>query len=684
MDIPAKLVLTESTGSRQALTELVMAWARDTQTGQPRYILELDADHRGAKCGCECPSCGKPMTAVNAAKAEFVRRPHFRHPEGAQRDECLVLAARAAVLRQMHKEGWIDLPRRRITGRVAGLSGEFHEAWAEQPAIRLRISDVDYRDFANAVVTLDDGRQLLVRLMGTSSSGEPGKFDARTIPTIYLAVDDPALASLSPEELMRRARLLPTEVCWQSHWDDSELLVKAEEAARAHAHYLFDDIPTGFEFPEGLDASLRRETVLHFEVKKILAEAGKLTVPGVVIDDEVPGPRGKLLTGRWIDEEEELWLHGVELETRYGRLIPDITCEAIGLDGHARYLPLLVEVTVTNPIDDERLTRIRETGEATLEIDLSLAGGRVNRDELRRLVVDETAIKRWLFRSDLESERLRLRANLVKQAADLQAQLDAHDNWVAERRQAVLATPIADVVGEYIGTVTRLLDYRGDAGGVLAAREAVSDAANKLSLHGFPEAGDEQLVDGGGLLASVLTIQLRRPVGYRLAAVIDVLKHLRRHPARRTTCSVYFIAARAFQLELIEEDRLWFDEWAAQVRESIRAGETTFLRDPFYDRLLSVAFPEMALALAKPLGKLSPSADIRWDNDKGVFVRPAVPERRPAKFLATQPRSDSARTHLLDTKPRQWWLQGRDLQAWKEAHPEAAQTWFPNEDRSKS
>ena len=70
MSGPANLVVTDGAGARQTLADLVMAWARDTATGEPRYILELDAAHRGARCGCECPSCGKPLTAVNAAKTE--------------------------------------------------------------------------------------------------------------------------------------------------------------------------------------------------------------------------------------------------------------------------------------------------------------------------------------------------------------------------------------------------------------------------------------------------------------------------------------------------------------------------------------------------------------------------------------------------------------------------------------
>jgi hypothetical protein len=42
---------------------------------------------RGARCNCKCISCGLPLTAVNAAKTEFQKRPHFRHPEGAESRE---------------------------------------------------------------------------------------------------------------------------------------------------------------------------------------------------------------------------------------------------------------------------------------------------------------------------------------------------------------------------------------------------------------------------------------------------------------------------------------------------------------------------------------------------------------------------------------------------------------------
>jgi hypothetical protein len=682
MSGPAKLIVTDGAGARQTLADLVMAWARDTATGEPRYILELDADHRGAKCGCECPSCGKPLTAVNAAKTEFLRRPHFRHPEGAQRDECLVLAARAAALRQLQEDGWLDLPRRRMSARVAGLSGEFHEAWVEEAPVQLRISQVDYRDRATAVITLENGRQLRVELTGTP--GSPGHLtpSGQPVPTIYLAIDDPQLAALAPEELRRRARLTPNELCWHAHWNDAELLAQAESAARARAHFYFDDVPDGLNLPEGMSPTLRRETVLHHEVKRILEEVGRLTVPEIAVEVELPGVGGQMLHGRWVEEEEELRLECIQLETRYGRLVPDITCESFDSDGHARHLPLLIEVTVTNRVEEERLGRIRATGEATLEIDLSRAGGRVNRDELRRLVVDEVATKRWLYHPDLEWQRSALLGGLAKQVADEQAGLDARAKWLAERRARVLATPVSDIGAEYLDSVTRMLDAAGDGpGAVRAARELVADAVDKLAMHGYPEAGDENLVGHGAILARVLSIMLRRPVGYRCDNLMGVLNAIRQTSgSRRSMLSIYFIAARAYPPELSTEQREWFDGWAGEVRKSIRAGETTYLRDPAFDRLLSLLFPEMAAGLAKPFGKLAPGAGVRWDQELGMFVRPELPERRRAGFIDSQPRSDGAGTKWLDTKPGDWWLKGRDLEAWKRANPEYARAWFPGVD----
>ena len=112
---------------------LVMAWARDVETGEPMYIMELGTSRTGARCGCECPSCNLPLIAINAAKKEYRKRPHFRHPVGAEKADCMYLSARLAALQLLRDQGFIQLPRRRQSSLVVGLSGTQHEAWVEHP-----------------------------------------------------------------------------------------------------------------------------------------------------------------------------------------------------------------------------------------------------------------------------------------------------------------------------------------------------------------------------------------------------------------------------------------------------------------------------------------------------------------------------------------------------------------------
>ncbi|SDZ43122.1 hypothetical protein SAMN05518669_1354 [Variovorax sp. YR634] len=684
MSGPGKLVVQDAAGAQRVLAELVMAWANDAETGEPCFILELDAQHTGAKCGCVCPSCGLPLTAVNAAKAEFRRRPHFRHPEGAERSECMVLAARVAVLRQLQEDGWLELPRRRRSATAIGLSGEPYEAWVEVPAEKLHILQVDYRGRAVAVITFDDGRQLRVELTGTPGEiNGPLGADGLPVPTIYLGVNDPLLASMEPSEIRRRMRLLPDDLCWRGHWDDIELQARAEAEAKEKAHFYFDEIPEGLDLPEEMDPALRRETVLHHEVKRILAEQRWLYVPGLDVVVEALTHDGQALRERWSCEAEKLELDHVELEQRFGRIVPDITCKSWSTAGGRVMWPLLIEVTVTNQINEERLRGIREHGEAALEIDLSLAGGRVTRDELTRLVVEELSLKRWLFHPGSEEKRLELRAAVAQE----KSVLDEQARWLAERRELVLATPIAEIAREYLAAVVSMLDAGAEADAEgrqsavviiaeQAARERVADAADKLALHGYPEAADQNLIGYHGILSRILSCQLARPVGYRMPNVMGVLNAIRQsRGVQRSLFTLFFIAVRVYRPPLEPDQQIWFEGWATDVRNSIRAGDATYLRDPAYDAFLSVLFPEMAEALAKPGGRLLPNADPLEQPGGRTSETPEVPRRRRATFVDQQPRTGGASWPLLDTARGDFWLRGRDLEAWKKANPLWAAAW---------
>ena len=220
-------VNTDAAAKAERSQSHVQAWARDSLTGEPVYIMELGPERRGSQCGCECQSCDLPLTAVNAGKSEYIKRPHFRHPHGAEKSECMFLAARLAALQLLREQGVFSLPARKISGKVVGLSGTQHEAWIEHPIERLKIRDFDFRDKAWALITFEDGRQLRFHLIGSGMLDDEG----HVIPSISLDLKATDLAGMSPEELRKRTTLLPDGLCWQSHWKDAELQKQANDAA---------------------------------------------------------------------------------------------------------------------------------------------------------------------------------------------------------------------------------------------------------------------------------------------------------------------------------------------------------------------------------------------------------------------------------------------------------------------
>jgi hypothetical protein len=423
---------------RPAVPDLLMAWARERITGAPRYILELDENHRGANCDCECIGCGGALIAVNAARETYVRRPHFRHSAGSEKHSCLMLSARAALLATLENIGYLDLPSHQRSARITGLSGCFYDAWIDVPPERVHIAAYSFSDEAAAIVTLDDGRELRVVLMGGAVGGTEGTPHAM----IEILVDDPALASMSPEELRHRMRLLVSDAHWCGHWQDNDLLDTAMNQARAQAADAvdLDDGTTGL--PDIATPQDIRETLLHRMAKEILERERRLMVPEMTVTENAPHWPREPITRKCRDAQA-LNLSSVALEQRMSRIIPDVTAATLAVPGWPAET-LLIEITVTNGVDDARLARIREADLPTLEIDLSRLGGKVTKAEFTRLIVEEVAGKRWLHHPVIETERCRLQAELtaVPEARPITAAPDCrHQAEATTAGPARLRTP---------------------------------------------------------------------------------------------------------------------------------------------------------------------------------------------------------------------------------------------------
>lgn len=412
--------------SSPSLHDFVMAWAVDATTGQPRYILELGREQTGLKCNCRCQSCNLPLTAVNAGKSAWKRRPHFRHPEGSAREGCIIVAARRAIEAMLGRRDRIVLPRRRRSREVEGLSGAYHDAWVERPAEPVRIADCAFNDEANAILTLDDGRKLHVRLVGRGEVAAGSRNEDRLVACIEIQADDPAVANMSPDEIIAHLELVWSEGCWTSHWEDGVLDAAADALARTKAVDALDWIDDG-DLPGDLTPAERRETLLHREVKAILDRERRIRVPELRVEADWTRTNGLTDRRAWSKPSENLRLSSVALEAHLGCAVPDVMASWVAEEGGPQ--SMLIEVTVTNQITNERIERLSSLGWPVLEIDVSRMGGTVTRDELTRLVLDEVAGKRWLYHPAIVAARAKLVIAMQKEEA--QAVAAQH-----ERREA--------------------------------------------------------------------------------------------------------------------------------------------------------------------------------------------------------------------------------------------------------
>lgn len=635
---------------RETLRELVMAWARDRSSGEPRYIGELTRDQRGYRSNCECWSCGLPLQAVNPGRTTCIRRPHFRHPKGAESHACVVLAARMAALEALRTSGVLELPRRRRSGQATGLSGTLYEAWVEAPPARVQVRDFEFCDKATGILTLDDGRQVRVELVGSLRVEVEGGAQILT-PTIELAIPDGHLAGMSPEELRQRIQLLVADGAWCGHWQDAALSAAAEEAARLEARSCLDWADDDLGLPADAPALLKWESLLHIKAKEVLEQAGQLALPPLLIDQPSRDPR-------ILRPSQIVGLESVELERKLAGTRPDV--QVVTKDApNWSATRLLIEITVTNGISEERAHRIAGLGLPALEIDISRMGGRLSEAEFAKLILEETAGKRWIHHPALleeqASEPLAEIGPIINPSLGFSAANPGwhQEDWLEDRTQ-LMRTPCATWVRQFrenalaLGSARQLdpEDPRSIDGEALALTQLIQSAKG-LAAYGFASALDPDLYDGPvRILDRLLSIQLDRAVGYRMNSAWQVINTiLNDQPLAQVWHTLFFLAIRIYGPTLTYEQAQTIKRRRKDIVDSLCSGDDRYRRNRKFDKLLGLLFPEMAEELLKEL-----------PGPKRVL------EQGAASTV------DVAR----DPDP---WLKGADYAEWKRRYPESARDW---------
>ena len=148
-----------------------------------------------------------------------------------------------------------------------------------------------------------------------------------------------------------------------------------------------------FSHKSGSDCKTAAETILHLMAKKIISSSNHINIPAYDFTK-----KRQSLSGEIFKHSEKIIPGGIvtitnvhiENDGRRGNFIPDLVVEAYSKS-------LIVEIHVTHKVDRNKLKKIRKNNEPCIEITLKEDDALLPENELRKLLLDITDNKKWLY-----------------------------------------------------------------------------------------------------------------------------------------------------------------------------------------------------------------------------------------------------------------------------------------------
>jgi len=555
-----------------------MAWAKEEETGQLRFVGELPRIRTGLKCGCVCYGCGERLEAVNAGNPEALITPYFRHKELPDSGMCSQAVTKILLRTELEALKELYLPARQVVATRQGLSGREYKASRLRPVRHLMVNEVVMSSDVEALLLLDDDCQLIVRLSGKLEVSETGDL----IPTIHIQSDNPLIASLTPEKLRERLSVLIGEGLWTGPDIDSGLSAEVIAEARQAALNALDLVPE--EAAPEIGRTPARETLLHWTAKEILHQMDCLDVPGIWVPWKDSYSRSGLTQKDCEVDATTLDLKDVRLETRVGRTRPDVLAEAKGEPNHIWEGSLAIEVTVSNHIDDKRLARIEAENIAFLEVDLSGDDRAINYDLLHRILSEDSDRKRWLFHPGTailqrqvlsRVERGLLTATARELAARFEELFVQQSNHPYYRHPNTSMDQTLATIENELQLIGCELEKRGYVG---------ADAVKHRGILTRP-------------LQRLFTMKRKEVVGYRLDSIWQVVNAIlgdMKNSSSRKFHVHYHLALQAYKPQLdspeaVTRVRVWRDA----VADGCRRPEDQYYPNTQFNLFLGLLFPEL-------------------------------------------------------------------------------------------
>lgn len=192
-----------------------------------------------------------------------------------------------------------------------------------------------------------------------------------------------------------------------------------------------------FSHDSGADCAKGLETAVHLAAKQLIEQEKLLFLPKVVATLEKANGFGEIHRRKRVLVEEGLKaMDSVRIEVPLGSIRPDLIAVPLGQS------EICVEIAVTHFVDSDKLARVRETGMALLEIDLS-AHRMFTWDSLREALLTGSAPREWLYHPEIEAitaswedELTPILAAIQKEADAAKArQLEAEMAWAGEEQR---------------------------------------------------------------------------------------------------------------------------------------------------------------------------------------------------------------------------------------------------------
>ncbi|WP_312460660.1 hypothetical protein [Proteiniclasticum sp.] len=168
------------------------------------------------------------------------------------------------------------------------------------------------------------------------------------------------------------------------------------------------------------------ETALHLKAKEIIEEEKRMVIPRVVAH------YNNLY--KEVTPKREVTFDRVVLERRVGNVIPDILA-------YKDSRPLMIEITITHGIDDEKFKKLEKLGISTLEIDLSDMDTDFDPEFLRNQIIDSLESKYWVYNAVEEKEKECLKEEYLqiqKKKEEEERKAEEKRKWLEKVREEKL------------------------------------------------------------------------------------------------------------------------------------------------------------------------------------------------------------------------------------------------------